>query len=173
MVRVLVRPDNSRYVYLYLPSAKEKAHWGDLADKAGVPLSKFVIEIVQNALADDEEFKPRNELAKEISTLRKEVKALRDELKLKNVVLDKYETELKRYRSAAFIDDNFEGTRTQNKELVELLRRSGTVDSYKILEALGIDPKDSELVKAVSHQLEDMEAYGMIASTSKGWKWLG
>jgi hypothetical protein len=169
----LVRPDNSRYVYLYLPSAEEKAHWGGLADKAGAPLSKFVIEIVQNALADDEEFKPRGELAKEISALRKEVKVLRDELKLKNVVLDKYETELKRYRSAAFLEDDFEGTRTHNKELVELLRKGETIDSYKILEALGINPKDSELVKAISHQLEDMEAYGMIASTSKGWKWLG
>lgn len=169
----MVKPDKSRYVYLYLPSAEEKAHWDDLAKKANVPLSKFVIEIVENALADDAEFKPRGELTKEISALRKEVKGLRDELKLKNVVLDKYEGELKRYRSAAFLDDNFEGKRTHNKELVELLRRRGIMDSYRILEELGIDPKDSELVKAISHQLEDMEAYGMIASTPKGWKWLG
>ncbi len=169
----MVKPDKSRYVYLYLPSAEEKAHWDDLAKKANVPLSKFVIEIVENALADDAEFKPRGELTKELSALRKEVKGLRDELKLKNVVLDKYEGELKRYRSAAFLDDNFEGKRTHNKELVELLRRRGIMDSYRILEELGIDPKDSELVKAISHQLEDMEAYGMIASTPKGWKWLG
>ena len=169
----MVKPDKSRYVYLYLPSAEEKARWYDLAKKAKAPLSKFVIEIVENALADDAEFKPRGELTKEISALRKEAKELRDELKLKNVVLDKYETELKRYRSAAFLDESFEGTRAHNKELIELLRRGGTIDSYKILEALGIDPKDSELVKAISHQLEDMEAYGMIASTSKGWKWLG
>jgi len=169
----LVKPDKSRYVYLYLPSAEEKARWDDLAKKAGVPLTKFVIEIVENALADDAEFKPRGELTKEISALRKEVKDLRDELKLKNIVLDKYETELKRYRSAAFLADDFEGTRTHNKDLVELLKRSGTIDNYRILEALGIDPKDSDLVKAISHQLEDMEAYGMIASSSKGWKWLG
>ena len=102
----LVKPDKSRYVYLYLPSAEEKARWGDLAKKAGVPLTKFVIEIVENALADDAEFKPRGELTKEISALRKEVKDLRDELKLKNIVLDKYETELKRYRSAAFLVDD-------------------------------------------------------------------
>jgi hypothetical protein len=73
-VRVLVKPDKSRYVYLYLPSAKEKALWDDLAKKAGVPPTKFVIEIVENALADDVEFKPRGELSKEISALRKEVK---------------------------------------------------------------------------------------------------
>lgn len=166
-------PDKSRYVYLYLPSAEEKAHWDGLAKKAGVPLTKFVIEIVQNALADDAEFKPRGELTKEISALRKEAKELRDELKLKNIVLEKYETELKRYRSAAFLEDRFEGVRTHSKELVGLLKRGGTMDNYKILEALGIDPKDSELVRAISHQLEDMEAYGMITSTPRGWKWSG
>jgi predicted DNA-binding protein len=141
----LVKPDKSRYVYLYLPSAEEKARWDDLAKKAGVPLSKFVIEIVENALADDEEFRPCRELTKEISALRKEAKNLRDELKLKNIALDKYETELKRYRSAAFLDDNYEGTRTHNKEPVELLKRGGTIDNYRVLEALGIDPKTQSL----------------------------
>jgi len=62
---------------------------------------------------------------------------LRDEIKLKNIGLDKYETELKRYRSAAFLDESFEGKRTHNKELIELLKRGGTIDSYRILETLG------------------------------------
>ena len=69
-------PDKSRYVYLYLPSAEEKARWDDLAKKAGMPLTKFVIEIVQNALADDEEFKPRGELTTEIAALKKELRTL-------------------------------------------------------------------------------------------------
>jgi hypothetical protein len=47
------------------------------------------------------------------------------------------------------------------------------MDSYGILEALGIDLKDSELVKAISRQLEDLEDYGLIASTPRGWKWIG
>ena len=158
---------------MYLPSSEEKARWEELAKGAGMPLSKFVIEIVNNALADDEEFKPRGELTKEITALRKEVREIRDELKLKSIVLDKYEAELKRYRSAAFLEDSFEGVRKHSKDLVDLLKRAGTIDNYKILETLGIDPTDSDLVKAISHQLEDMEAYGMISTTSKGWKWLG
>jgi hypothetical protein len=84
-----------------LPSAEEKALWQELAQKAGMPLTKLIIEIVDNALADDAELKPREEISKEISALRKEVKELKDELKLKTIVLDKYEAELKRYRNAA------------------------------------------------------------------------
>ena len=53
------------------------------------------------------------------------------------------------------------------------MKRGGTLDSYKLLEALGIDPKDSELVKAISRQLEDLEAYGVVAPTPKGWRWIG
>jgi hypothetical protein len=87
------------------------------------------------------------------------------------VIIDRYEDELKRYRSAAFLDRNFEGVRKHQKELVDLLKKGVTFNGYRTLEALGIKPTDTDLVKAVSIQLEDFEAYGMIEATSKGWKW--
>jgi hypothetical protein len=164
-------PDKSRYVYLYLPSQSDKARWEKLAKEAKTPLSKFIIEIVESTLSEDIDFKPRGELVKEISGLRQENKEIRDELRLKNVVIERYEEELKRYRSATFLEKGFEGVRKYHRELVGLLKRGGTYDSYKILEALGIKPTESDLVKAISSQLEDLEAYGMIESTSKGWKW--
>lgn len=76
----MVKPDKSRYVYLYLPSNEDKQRWGKLATEAGSPLSKFVIEIVENALAEESDFRPRGELSKEIGALRSEIKALRDEI---------------------------------------------------------------------------------------------
>jgi hypothetical protein len=133
----LVKPDKSRYVYLYLPSAEEKAKWEKLANEAGVPLTKFVIEIVQDALSEDVEVRPRGELTKEITALRKEIKELRDELKLKTIVLDKYEAELKRYKSAAFLENSFEGTRKHNKELVDLLKRGGLWIAIRYLKRWG------------------------------------
>ncbi len=54
-----------------------------------------------------------------------------------------------------------------------ILKRSGVVDGYKLLEELGIDPKETDLVKAVSKQLEDLESYGIVTSTQRGWKWIG
>ena len=104
----MVMPDKSRYVYLYLPSAEDKARWQKLADEAGVPLSKFVIEVVENTLSEESDFKPRGELVKEIGKLRSENKLLRDDVNQKKIVLEKYETELKRYRSQAFIENKFE-----------------------------------------------------------------
>jgi predicted DNA-binding protein len=169
----MVMPDKSRYVYLYLPSAEDKARWESLAKEAGVPLSKFVIEVVESSLAESSDFKPRGELVKEIGKLRSEKKELKDDLKQKKIVLEKYETELKRYRSEAFVDDQFKGVRRYNKQIISILKRGATVDSYDLLEELGIDPKDSDLVAAVSKQLEELETYGLVANTSRGWRWMG
>lgn len=169
----MVKPDKSRYVYLYLPSAEDKKRWEKLASEAGVPLTKFVIEIVENALLEESEFKPRAEMVKELGSLRDEVRKLQDDLRLKNIVIDKYESELKRYRSATFLEGGFEGSREYNQELVDLLKRKGVVDSYKVLEELGIDPREADLVKAVSSQLDNLEAYGLVESTSRGWRWKG
>ena len=94
-------PDMSTFTLLL----RRKPFGRNLLKRQGCHFTKLIIEIVDNALADDAEIKPRGELSKEISALRKEVKELKDELKLKTIVLDKYEVELKRYRSAAFLGE--------------------------------------------------------------------
>jgi predicted DNA-binding protein len=169
----MVMPDKSRYVYLYLPSAEDKARWDSLAKEAGVPLSKFVIEVVESALDENSDFKPRGELVKEIGKLRGENKELRDDLKQKKIVIEKYENELKRYRSEAFLDDRFKGVRKYSTQIIKIMKRGVTVDSYKLLEELGIDPKDSDLMSAISKQLEELEAYGLVTNTPRGWRWVG
>jgi len=166
-------PDKSRYVYLYLPTAEDKQRWQSLADAAGIPLSKFIIKVVEDALVEESDFKPRGELVKEIAKLRSENKELRDDLNQKKIVLEKYENELKRYRSEAFLEDSYEGIRKCNKEIMTILKRGVVIDSYTLLEELGIDPKETDLVKAVSKQLEDLESYGLISSTQRGWRWVG
>jgi predicted DNA-binding protein len=169
----MVMPDKSRYVYLYLPSAEDKARWDGLAKEAGVPLSKFVIEVVESKLAEESDFIPRGKLVKEMGELRSENRELENDLKQKKIVIEKYETELKRYRSQAFVEDKFEGVRKYNRELIDILKRGLVLDSYKLLEDLGIDPNDSKLVKAISQQLEELETYGLVTSTQRGWSWMG
>lgn len=169
----MVKPDKLRYVWLYLPSQNDKARWSELAEKAKMPLSKFVIKIVENALVEETDLKPRGEIVKELSRIKEENKKLSDELRLKNIVLEKYETELKRYRSEAFLVNEFQGTRKYSKELIALLKQHETMDSYRILENLGIDPKEADLVKGVSSELEALENYGMVVSTPRGWRWVG
>jgi hypothetical protein len=169
----LVKPDKARYVWLYLPSQSDKTRWTELAEKANVPLSKFIIEIVENSLAEESDLKPRGEIVKELSRIKEENKRLGDDLRLKNIVLEKYENELKRYRSEAFLLDDFQGVRKYSKEIITLLKKQGPIDSYRLLEALAIDPREAELVKGVSAELEALENYGLIVTTPRGWRWVG
>lgn len=167
------RPDPTRYSYVYHPSRQHKDRWEAMAEKAKVPLTRFIIEIVDSRIDEDEEFKPRQEMNKELADLKKEVKTLRDYLRQKEIVLERYEGELRRYRSQAFQEEDYQGMRRYSKELVEILK-AAPVDSYRLLEQLGIDPRESDLVKAVSRQLEELEDYGMIQATAKGgWRWVG
>ena len=69
--------------------------------------------------------------------------------------------------------DGFQGTRKYSKELIALLKKHENIDSYRILEALGIDPRDADLVRGVSSELEALENYGMVVSTPRGWRWVG
>lgn len=143
-----------------------------MADKARSPLSTFCISIIEERLAEEEDFKPRRELARENEALKAENKALRDDIRQKSIVIERYEGELKKHRAQSFTNEDYAGVRRYSKEIVDLLKSRGQADSYKILEALGIDPRESELVKAVSKQLEELEGFGFIKSDGRSWKWI-
>jgi len=165
-------PDKERYTYVYHPSRQHKERWHKMAAKAHTSLSKFIIATVDEVIDENEELPPRREVMREIQSLKDENKALRDELRQKNIVLERYENELKKHRAQAFIENDYHGMRRYSKELVDIFRKKGFVDRYGLLEELGIDPRESDLIKAVSTQLEELEGYGMISPTAKGWKWI-
>jgi hypothetical protein len=168
----VVKPDRSRYIWLYCKSKAQKEQWQALAKKADTPLSAWCASIIEERLAEDEEHLPRHRAAKEIETLKAENKVLRDDLRQKEVVLQRYEAELRRYRAQSFQEADYRGMRGYSKELVDILKTRGHVGSYQILELLGIAPGEAEAIKAVSKQLEELEKFNLIKADGKGWQWI-
>ena len=164
-----------RAVYVYLPSHEMVKAWKERAERQGISISKFVIEHVENSLQQEEDplYKPRGELAREISEFRTEIKELKEDNRQKRIVIERLENELRRYRAEVFLEENFKGVRKYDKELIDILKRHSVVDNDELLGYLGIDLRDSELVKAVLNQLESLEAYGLVSPTKRGWRWLG
>jgi hypothetical protein len=164
-----------RAIYVYLSSVVQKERWQEHADKAGVSISKFVVEHVENSLRQEEEpgYKSRGELWKEINQLRHQVKDLSRKCTLLETVVERQDQELRRYRAKPFLEEGFKGMRGYEKDLVNLLKTREIVTSDQILARLGIDPSECNLVKAVSKQLENLEVYGLVKSTPRGWKWMG
>ncbi|VVB95439.1 Uncharacterised protein [uncultured archaeon] len=168
-------PDYARYAYAYVPTIEHKEKWEKLAKKSKTSLSKFIFEHVENSLhqEEDEDYKPRAEILDNLHMIVKENDELREDLRMKKLVIEKLESELHRYRSEEFINSSHSGVRKYNIELIELLKKRGSVTNEEILRALGINPTDGDNVKAISAQLDNLHSYGLVAPTSRGWSWLG
>jgi hypothetical protein len=152
------------------------ADWKSRAKKSNVPLSQFVLEHVTNSLRQEEgkeSYTPRAELIEELRKKDEAIEKLTRENEITKLALERVETELHRYRAEPFLDENFQGVRRYDKKLIELLKKGDAIDSDHLLRLLRINPKETDLVKAVSKQLENLEAYGLVEKTRRGWKWLG
>jgi predicted RNase H-like nuclease (RuvC/YqgF family) len=180
---VLVKPDRGktktikdRAIYVYLPSLEMVEDWKRRAKKAGISVSKFVIEYVEESIRreeGEEDYVSRAELVKRLRDAEEELKKLRDENRLLKRLAENLDNELKRYRAQPFLEEAFEGVRKFDKELIELLRKGGSYTQENILSHLNVDHSDADFVKAVSKQLEALEAYGLVEYKGRGWRWKG
>ncbi|UCH01530.1 MAG: hypothetical protein JSV20_06625, partial [Candidatus Bathyarchaeota archaeon] len=78
-----------------------------------------------------------------------------------------------RYRAKPFLDEEFHGVRKFQKDLVDILRKAGSLSNEEILSRLGIEPSEHEAIRAISIQLDILNSYGLVTSTARGWKWTG
>ena len=164
-----------RYVYAYLPSVELVRDWKARAKKKGASISEFVYEHVTNSLRQEdgeEAYRPRAQLIEELRKKDEQVQKLERENEITRLALERVETELRRYRAEPFLSENFQGTRRYDKKLIELLKKGKPIDSGDLLHALRISPKDTDLVRAVSNQLENLQAYGLVRKGHHGWSWV-
>ena len=161
-----------RSIYVYLPSLETAQRWKETANKEGASISKFVIEHVENSLRQEKEHILRLELLENVKRLDEENKDLRKQNRMLDKVVDNLESELRTFRLQPFINPNYEGVRSFEKDLVELLRDRSYIRNDGILNALDIDPGDSDVIKAINKQLEHLEAYGLIKAIPGGWEWV-
>lgn len=165
-----------RAIYVYLPSLEIVEDWKRRAEKAGVSISRFVVERVEDSIRreeGEESYLSRAELVKRLRSTEEELKKLREENRLLKRLVENLDNELKRYRAQPFLQETFEGVRRFDRDLVELLRSGGSYTEGEILAHLNIEPSDAELVKAVDMQLEALEAYGLVEYRGRGWRWKG
>lgn len=163
-----------RAIYVYLPSLEMVQHWKELASRQDLSVSKFVTEHVENSLRQEEGeegFMSRAELMKKATELESQVGELSRERRMLRTLVGKLERDLKVQSTRDFLDEEFEGTRSFDRELVELLRVGRSLMDDELLEGLGLECDDMEARKTVGKQLESLESYGLVKATSNGWVW--
>jgi len=162
--------DQARYTYVYHPSRDHKERWKKIAAKAHVPLSKFIIATVDGVVDEKEEMAPRH--MRELEGLKNENKALREALTRKHILIERYEAELKRYRAAPWMETDFKGIRSLNEDLVTILKGRGSMDRMQLLEAMGIDRRETDLIRALNSQIEALEGFGMVRAERGILQWI-
>ena len=170
-VMVKKRELKKRAIYVYPPSdVSEK--WKKTAEESGGSISKFVIEHVENSLNRDVEgFSSRSTILEENKHLRETLRDKDKRVAHLELLVEKLEEDLRLYRSKTFTDKVFTGVRSYDRKLVEILRESGAHSTEELLSRLRIKENETEAMKAISRQLENLEAYGLARSTMKGWIW--
>lgn len=145
-----------------------------MADKADQSLSRFIQHCVEYAIEQGgPDYGELGEESQQIQELERELRELQKEIKQKDIVIEKLESEIRQMRVKPFLDENFEGTRQYDRELIEVLQGSDRVTGSEVLNRLDIDPMETELVQGVNRQLEQLEEYGLVKSTANGWVWVG
>lgn len=163
-----------RRVDVYLDTLDRKERWSRLAEDADESLSRFVQQCVEYTIQQGgPDFTDLGEESKQIQELEEEITDLREDVKQKQIVIEKLETELKELRTQPFLEDDFEGRREYDQELIEELKRADRLTADELLRRLDIDQSETELVKGLDTQLQQLEAYGLVRSTTQGWVWDG
>ena len=114
----------------------------------------------------------RPDLVRENSELKTLNRKLEQEVNLLKANLEIMQTEVYKQRFAGFEQVDAPGMHSYDRALVDMLKRGKVLDSQEILGGLGIDPRDSQAVKLVSNQLEELKRFGLIRESPHGWRWL-
>jgi len=163
-----------RAIYVYLPSLEMTQDWKDRSKKAGTSISKYVIERVEDSFRreDGEEgYTSRLELIERLRKNEEELKKIRDDNRLLRRLVENLDVELKRYRAQPFLEEGFQGVRSFDRELIQLLKEGELLSDDELLSRLNVSSIDTDMVKAVSNQLQVLESYGLVEFTGRGWKW--
>ena len=162
-----------RRVDVYLDSIDRKERWSRIAEEEGDSLSKFVQKCVEYAIEKGgPDFGELGEESKKIRELEAELRNLRKDVKQKEIVIEKLESELKHHQVAPFLEENFEGRRQYDRELIDVLQAADRITGEELLKRLNIEPTQTDLVKGINTQLQQLEEYGLVRSTAKGWVWV-
>lgn len=157
---------------MYLPSLVMRERWKQTADNKEMTLSKFVVESVENQIKENEQVQTRSDLLKKIDVLEAENVELRRKKNQLNIVIDKLNEDLRIYRMKPFLEEGFTGVRKIEQRLVNLLKSKKSVNADEIHREIGINPRDSDAMKAIGKQLQQLEAYGLVEKTYEGWAWI-
>jgi len=151
---------------LYFPSKEMLISWREKAHLAKIPLTKWIIAIVENSLESPDEELPASH---DIQALRQENLRLRKENATLQQSLSARETELFKLKYAPA--KNSAGILELDSRLIAILQDGCTWSQRDILEALDVNAHDVDALQAVTALMQRLQDAGVVAEEKRGWRW--
>ena len=160
-----------RYASVYLPEKDVLIDWQNEAKRGGASISEYIYEMVERSRRPIEDA-PRPDLSREISDLQSLNRKLVQENNHLKKNLENAQAEIYKLRFGGFDQVDAHGFGEYDSTLVGMLKRGKVLDSKEILAGLGIDPRDSQAIKLVTNQLEELRRFGLVHENALGWRWI-
>ncbi len=160
-----------RKVDVYLPTVELMQQWRHAAEKSGMPLSKYILEVVeQHRMGAVRVTMPPALLEEKANKLEKELAALQMRFDTLNLAFHNQEVELSRLSSAYQNAKGGSVDVTMVKDLVQVLQ-SGLKNGIHItdlLESMHFDRNDGEMIKKWSDGLNFLLDVGLVRKDMDG-----
>jgi len=158
-------------VDVYLPTVELMQQWRHAAEKSGMPLSKYILEVVeQHRMGAVRVTMPPALLEEKANKLEKELAALQMRFDTLNLAFHNQEVELSRLSSAYQNAKGGSVDVTMVKDLVQVLQ-SGLKNGIHItdlLESMHFDRNDGEMIKKWSDGLNFLLDVGLVRKDMDG-----
>jgi hypothetical protein len=153
-------------------SREECNSWLQDAQKAGLPFSKYILEMARRGREGEAAHPASQELVQDLAKIREENARLTVSEREARKLYEQSEAELFKLRHSSYAGQD--GYREPAEKLVDVLRASvRPISNQELLRALGIDARDLPAMKLLLSQLQALRDFGQVAETSLGWKWVG
>ncbi len=173
-------PRNARRINLYLPSSTMKQAWETEAKSRALTLTELIVGSVQRFFAKNDDNQPdTRQLEERIRNQDQEIRKLSQDKHRLEALVDYLDQELRKCRAEPWQELQREGTRSFDKELIDLLKSNAegsgkqkALTDEDIFTKLRIDPRQTYEVKAISNQLKALQRWGLIQYSPAGWRWV-
>jgi len=195
-----------RHVSVYLPPNGKADRWKRLAEKAGLSLSQYVQNTVEDHIKKFEELIDSNDLDEQIDRIKEmsnrigrqqsDMKKQQSDMKKQQSDMKKQQSDMKKQHSRLedkaldveewlrHIEDMMQIIKKESKDpffreikkykskIITLLKERKVVKEQELLDLLCVDHSDTESVKIVNQQLDNLFVFNLVKRCNGEITWV-
>jgi hypothetical protein len=170
-----------RAVTVYLPTEEMVEKWKKKAKEYGEPLSRFVVEVVDEAIRKNPSgLTPREILEAELQQTKTENRKLGEKLQSLETVLKQRDLTVAEYRVGQENAVSLKDFRVSLSEVADMLltvseffKNNESLPMNEAYDVLGIRPNDASKQRALKASMALLTWNGQVEKGITDWRWIG